>query len=84
MLEHAATDTKCFHDRRAHDHHKYQPGNLVLLEATNICTDHLSQKLDDKCYSPFRVLAKVGTAAYKLKLDRSWKGIHPVFNECLL
>ena len=83
-LEHAAADMKRFHDRHARDRREYQPGDLVLLEATNIRTDRPSRKLDDKRYGPFRVLAKVGTAAYKLKLDRSWKGIHPVFNECLL
>ena len=59
VLEHAAANMKCFHDRHAHDHHKYQPGDLVLLEVTNIRTDCPSQKLDDKHYGPFRVLAKV-------------------------
>ena len=40
--------------------------------------------MDDKRYGPFEILEKVGPAAYKLKLDRSWRNIHPVFNECLL
>ena len=72
-LEHAATDMKRFHNRHAHDRHEYHPRDLVLLEATNIRTDRLSRKLDNKCYGPFKVLAKIGAAAYKLKLNRSWK-----------
>lgn len=83
-LEHATADMKHFHDHHAQDRHKYQPGDLILLEATNIHTDCPSHKLDNKHYGPFKVLAKVGVTAYKLKLDRLWKGIHPVFHKCLL
>lgn len=83
-LEHASADMKRFHDRHARPPHAYLPGDLVLLEATNIRSDRPSRKLDDKRYGPFSVVAKVGQGAYKLKLDRSWRGIHPVFNECLL
>ena len=63
---------------------QYQPGDLVLLEATNIHTERPSKKLDDKRYGPFQIIKKEGLASYRLKLDRTWHNIHPVFHECLL
>src|SRR4051812_30357022 len=42
------------------------------------------KKLDDKRYGPFEIKKKVGAGAYELKLPKSWRPIHPVFNEFLL
>ena len=56
----------------------------MLLEATNIKTEQPSKKLDDKQYGPFKVIKKEGLASYRLKLDKSWGQIHPIFHECLL
>lgn len=83
-LEHAASDMKHFYDRMAHPPREYLPGNLVLLTVTNIQSECLLKKLNDKHYRPFKVIKKVGALAYKLKLDPKWCGIHLVFNECLL
>ena len=83
-LEHAVKDMKRFYDRKSRVSTEYQPGDLVLLEGTNIRSDRPSKKLDTKRYGPFKVIEKVGNAAYKLKLDSKWRGIHNVFNECLL
>ena len=83
-LEHAAEDMKRFHDRKSRTSIEYQPGDLVLLEGTNIRSDRPSKKSDTKRYGPFKVVEKVGNAAYKLKLDPKWRGVHNVFNECLL
>ena len=47
-LKMAAYDMKRFHDRKIRPPVEYQPGDLVLLEATNICTEQPSKKLDDK------------------------------------
>ena len=38
-LKMAAYDMKHFHDRKVHPPFKYQPGDLVLLKATNIRTE---------------------------------------------
>ena len=38
-LKMAAYDMKRFHDRKVRPPVEYQPGDLVLLEATNICTE---------------------------------------------
>ena len=47
-LKMAAYNMKCFHNRKVCPLVKYQPGDLVLLEATNIHTERPSKKLDDK------------------------------------
>ena len=83
-LKMAAYDMKHFHDRKVRPPVEYQPGDLVLLEATNIRTERPSKKLDDKRYGPFQIIKKEGLASYRLKLDKTWRNIHPVFHECLL
>ncbi|KAL5537295.1 hypothetical protein ACEPAF_1118 [Sanghuangporus sanghuang] len=40
--------------------------------------------MDDKWFSPFEVVEKVGVSAYRLKLPKTWKKVHPVFNKILL
>ena len=47
-LKMASYNMKQFHDRKVRPPIKYKPGDLVLLEATNIKTERPSKKLDDK------------------------------------
>ena len=56
----------------------------MWLEGTNIKTDRLMKKLDNKQHGPFPIIEKVGELAYKLKLPVTWKKVHPVFNKALL
>ena len=75
--------------KRHFDAHKntvqeYRKGDRVWLEGTNIKTDKLMKKLDNKRHGPFPIIEKVGESAYKLKLLATWKKIHLVFNEALL
>jgi hypothetical protein len=56
----------------------------VWLEGYNLSTNRPSKKLSDKRYGPFKIISKVGAAAYKLRLPRTWKSVWPVFNELLL
>jgi len=83
-LEHAAKDMKKYYDRKVRPSIDYKKGDLILLEGTNIQSDHPSKKLGDKRYGPFKVIEKVGPSAYRLKLDPKWRGVHPVFHKCLL
>jgi len=83
-LEHTAEDMKKFYNRRVFPFVEYRKGDLVLLEETNIWSDCPSKKLGDKWYGPFKIIEKVGSSAYHLKLDPKWWGVHLVFHECLL
>ena len=80
----ASYDMKQFHDHKVRPPVKYKPGDLVLLKATNIKTEQLSKKLDDKRYGPFKVIKKEELTSYSLKLNKSWCQIHPIFHPCLL
>ena len=51
---------------------KYQPGDKVYLDASDIQTTRPSKKLFHKCLGPFPIEQQVGSNAYRLK--------HPVFN----
>jgi hypothetical protein len=42
--------------------------DMVFVDTSDIRTTRPSKKLDHLRYSPYKVLAKVGPAAYKLKL----------------
>ena len=42
------------------------------------------KKLDDVRHGPFEIVEKVGASSYKLKIPKTWKRIHDVFNEVLL
>ena len=44
----------------------YQSSNKVILEATNLTTDCLIKKLDNKCFKLFIIEKKVSAFVYKL------------------
>ena len=84
QLEKANDVMKKAHDKKATKMVQFQPGDKVMLDGRNIATTRPTKKLDDKWYGPFKVLEKIGAAAYKLELPAAWKNKHPVFNEVLL
>ena len=61
----------------------FEPGERVWLETTNIKTKRPMKKLDAKRYGPFKILEKIGPAAYRLEIPENWQ-IHNVFNQNLL
>ena len=83
-LKQAADKMKHFYDQRRGELINYKPGDLVLLEATNINSQRPSKKLDFKRHGPFEVLEKVGRSAYKLKLPPTWRRLYPTVNEIYL
>ena len=83
-LQKAAEDMKRFHDRHASEPLQLSKGDKVFLDGRHLKTSRPSAKMEDKWFGPFEILHKVGASAYRLKIPRSWKKVHPVFNEILL
>jgi hypothetical protein len=65
-LKRAANDMKRHYDAKRQEAPTYEKGQKVYLEATNLVSDCPLCKLDDKRYSPFEILEKVGSRAYRL------------------
>ncbi|KAL5512271.1 hypothetical protein ACEPAG_3556 [Sanghuangporus baumii] len=80
----ANEDMKRFYDRHAGKLMEYETGSKVFLDGRNIKTIRPTKKMDDKWFGPFEIIGKVGASAYRLKLPRTWRQVHPVFNEVLL
>ena len=59
------------------------PGGWVLLNAKNIRTKSPTKKLAHNHYGPFKILDKIGSRSFILKLDKRWK-IHNDFYVSLL
>ena len=55
----------------------------VWLEGTYIQTTHPKFKLAPWWYCPFKILAQVGSLAYKVEIPNQWK-IHLVFHATIL
>ncbi len=47
---------------------KFQPGDMVLVNASNIRVNRPNQKLASLCLRPFKVLEAVRAGAYRVKL----------------
>ena len=59
---------------------KYNPGDKVYLDASDIQTTRPSRKLSHKCLGPFLIERQVGNNVYRLRLPASMSRLHPVFN----
>jgi len=70
------------YDGKATAQPSLEVGDLVTLNAKNICTKRPSKKLSPKLYGPFKMMDKKGSKAYKLEISPRWK-IHPVFHVSL-
>ena len=75
------------HKENYNQHRKPDPnlksGEMVWLLPRNIHTTRPSKKLDWKKIGPFKIMAKVGSNAYKLELPPSMR-IHNTFHILLL
>ena len=62
---------------------EFAVGQKVWLHVKNITVQRPSRKLDWQRYGPFRIIERIGKAAYRLKLPTELK-IHNVFHVSLL
>ena len=58
-------------------------GDVVLLSTQNLRLKGIPHKLQRKFCGPYKIVEKIGTQAYRLKLPDTWR-IHPVFHVSLL
>ncbi len=82
-LEKVANQMKAQYDKKKQPTVKYETGNKVWLDTTNLHFSQPKKKLADKQTGPFEIVANKGASAYTLKLPTNWH-IHPTFNEVLL
>ena len=79
-LTQAAEDMKRFYDRHRGETPDYPVGMKVLLNNTDLAINRPSRKLSERRSGPFKIIEKIGTHAYRLKLPSQWKTVHPVFH----
>ncbi len=82
-LERATNQMKAQYDKKKCLAIKYQVGDKVWLNTTNLHLPWPKKKLTDRQTGPFVIIAKKGASAYTLKLPMNWH-IYPTFNEALL
>ena len=68
-----------YYNRRRDPTLIFQPGDRVLLDASDIQMDRPSKKLDSLHLGPFKVITAVRKATYKLELPPSLRHLHLVF-----
>ena len=78
-LAKARDEYALYYNRRRDPAPEFQPGDLVLLDASDIRTNRASKKLDCLRLGPFKVVEAVGNGAYRLELPESLRRLHPVF-----
>ena len=79
----AQMSQKEYADRHRKPDPNWKQGDKLWLIPRNIRTMRPAKKLDYKKLGPFRILAKIGTKAYKLDLPDSMN-VHPTFHVRLL
>jgi len=62
----------------------FQMKDKVLLQSINIYTLRSKKKINHKQLKSFRILKKIDTQAYKLKLSEKYDAIHLIFHVSLL
>jgi hypothetical protein len=59
---------------------EYKIGDMMYLDSRDINTTRPTHKLAHRYLGPYRIEARVGTHAYRLKLPATMSRLHPVFH----
>ena len=81
-MEKAVAIQKNHYDKK-HQDIQFSVGDLVLLSTQNLRLKGIPHKLQWKFCGLYRILERIGTQAYRLKLPDPWR-IHPMFHISLL
>jgi transposase InsO family protein len=79
-LTKAKDDMAQYYNRRRTPAPRYNIGDRVFLDASDLRISRPSQKLAHRFLGPYEIVKVVGPHAYKLKLPRTLNRVHPVFN----
>ena len=82
QMKKAITTQKAYYDKKHRDV-QFRVGDSVLLSTQNLRLKGIPHKLQRKFCGPYKLLEKIGTQAYRLRLPDTWR-IHPVFHVSLL
>ncbi|MBW0519236.1 hypothetical protein O181_058951 [Austropuccinia psidii MF-1] len=74
-LESAIRRFKKYADRNREIPPDFQPGDKVCLASKNINTARPTKKLSERRLGPLKVIKKIGSHAYHLKLPQQWKSV---------
>jgi len=83
-LKQAADDMARYYDADRKEGEEFKVGDKVWLDARNIKTQRPAKKLDDRWFGPFPIQKVINRNAYRLKLPRTFRRVHPVFHISLL
>jgi hypothetical protein len=79
-LAKAKDDMAQYYNRRRRPTPEYKIGDMMYLDSRDINTTRPSHKLAHRYLGPYKIEARVGTHAYRLKLPAGMSRIHPVFH----
>ena len=82
QMEKAVAMQQSYYNKKHRDI-QFSVGDLVLLSTQNLRLKGIPHKLQRKFCGPYKIVEKIGTQAYRLKLPDTWR-IHPVFHVSLL
>ena len=81
-MEKAVARQKSYYNKQHRDI-QFTVGDLVLFSTQNLRLKGILHKLQWKFCGPYKIMEKIGTQAYQLKLPSTWR-IHPMFHVSLL
>ena len=84
MLQSSRDIMKHYADQKRNESPAFDVGDEVLLSTAHLRLKRPARKLSERFAGPFKVVQRVSSTAYKLRLPADLQRIHPVFHVSLL